>query len=61
MSDVVASVTAVLAQTSLQAAAAGAVPPVLQRHLQAVAAEARARLLQVLDDAGTDLPTHQVG
>lgn len=60
MSDVVASVTAVLSQTSLQAAISSAVPPVLQRHLQAVAAEARRRLLPGLDDGGTGLPTNQV-
>lgn len=45
MCDVVASVSAVLSQTCLQAALADAVPAVLQHHLMAIASEARAQLL----------------
>jgi hypothetical protein len=56
MSDVVASVTAVLSQTSLQVALQSAVPGVLQRHLQAMAGEARQRLLPSADDDGADMP-----
>jgi hypothetical protein len=49
MSDVVASVTAVLSQTSLQTSLQGAMPAVLQKHMQAVAAEARQQLLPAPD------------
>ena len=60
MADVVASVTAVLSQTCLQAALRGAVPAVLQRHLTAVAAEARQQLLPAADAPDCALPSTQV-
>jgi len=65
MADVVASVTAVLSQTALQTGLQDAVPTVLQRHLQRMAAEARQQLLPGPDEApgrGADggLPGSQV-
>ena len=63
MSDVVASVTAVLSQTSLQAGLQDAVPAVLQRHMQQMAAEARQQLLPGPDGGGAGFcaPSAQVG
>jgi membrane-bound lytic murein transglycosylase B len=61
MADVVASVTAVLSQTGLQTALQVAVPAVLQRHLQQMAAEARQQLLPSGEEAGAAPPTTQVG
>jgi hypothetical protein len=62
MADVVASVTAVLSQTSLQVALQAPVSGVLQRHLQDMAGRARQQLLPSPDDDDREqaLPSTQV-